>query len=95
MRLFDRFIVAMLAMGLWAFAVTQMTKPQANAAYELTRYEVAAVMRDVLKQSKPVTAQEMRTILNQVLAHCQITGHLSDEENSQEDAIDFRARLQC
>lgn len=95
MRSIDRIIVIIASLGLWALAAVQLQAPQAHATYELTRHDVAAVMRNVLKQSKPVTSQEMRSIMSQLLANCQITGHLSDEENTKGDTVDFRARLQC
>jgi|GEM_PF-3388898 len=95
MRLFDRILFTSLAIGIWALVVIEFSTQPAQAVYELSRQDVAAVMRDVLRQNKPVTAQEMQAILNQTLSRCHISGQLNDENTAEGDRVDFRARMTC
>lgn len=95
MRLFDRILVTSLAIGVWALVAVEVSTQPAQAVYELSRQDVAAVMRDVLRQNKAVTPQEMQAILSQTLARCQISGQLNDENTAEGDRVDFRARMTC
>ena len=95
MRLFDHVLLTTLALGVWALVVLEISSQPAQAVYDLSRQDVAAVMRDVLRQNKPVSAQEMQAILSQTLARCQISGQLNDENTAEGDRVDFRARMTC
>lgn len=95
MRLIDRIMLSILTLGVWSLAIAELTRQPANAHYELSRQDVAAAMREVLRQNKPLTAQELQSQLSQTLSRCQISGQLNDENTAEGDRIDFRARISC
>ncbi|MGD8327215.1 MAG: hypothetical protein PVF65_09880 [Sphingomonadales bacterium] len=95
MRLIDRIMLAVLALGIWSLVFVELTSQPANAVYDLSRQDVAAAMREVLRQNKPLTAQELQSLLSQTLSRCQISGQLNDENTAEGDRVDFRARISC
>lgn len=95
MRLFDRILIAILALGVWSLVLVELSSQPAKAVYDLSRQDVAAVMRDVLRQNKPASAQEIQAVLSQTLSRCQIAGQLNDENTDEGDQVDFRARMRC